>query len=206
MKGKGETMRAAAVIKTLPILLLGAAPVSGEAVSGGDVALLRMAERFEERAYGVLDEALREHRYLPRDREVGLDAIQELAWVAGYFRDRVRYEPDPYRTASDFEILAEAYARASWWINRVPRDRRLYTEFRRLGVAFDQLEHRYRAYWAGYGGTARHRMDDVRYREILRTRVIPRVHGSVAYRRGEPRLRLDIGLRIPGGRVRVVWR
>lgn len=199
-------MRTASVFTILPMLLLGAVPLSGEAFQGGNMALLRTAERFESRAYQVLEEAIREHRYIPRGQEAGLDAVQELAWVASYFHDQVRYEPDPYRTASDFEILAEAFYRAAWWMNRLPANRRVRKEFRKLEGAFDQLGRHYGVRRPGFGRPAGYRMDEGRYNQILRARVIPRVHGEVTYRKGTPRFQLDVGLRIPGGRVRVVWR
>jgi hypothetical protein len=199
-------MRNATVIGILPVLLLGALPLRGETVPRGDIALLRMAERFEAQAYEVLDEAIREHQYFPRGRDEGLEAIQELAWVASYFHDQVRYEPSLYRTASDFELLTEAFSRAAWWMNRVPTNRRVQKEFRKLEVSFNQLGRHYGVRPPGFERAGRYRMDDGRYHEILRARVIPRVHGKEAYRRGEPRVRLDVGLRISGGRVRVVWR
>ena len=199
-------MKTARAILVLPMLLLGAIPVSGEVDPGERMALIRTAQKLEERAYDVLEEAIQEHRYFMRGQEAGLDAVRELAWVSSYFHEQVRLEPSSYRTAADFEILAEAFYRAEWWMSKVPMERRVHREFRQLGKTFEQLDRHYSRTIRGYERTGRYRMDETRYHEILRTRVIPRAQRRPADGRPQSRVHLEMGLRFPGGMVRVVWR
>lgn len=199
-------MKTATGIMVLPMLLLAAMPVAGEGYPGGRTALLRSAERLEASAYDVLNEAVEDRRYFNRGRESGLDVLRDLAWVASYFHEQVRVDANPYRTAADFEILAEAFYRAEWWMNRAPVDRRVHKEFRKLSITFGQVGHHYDRALTGYARTGAYRMDEGRYHEVMRMRVMPRVTRYPAHTRPSARLYLDVGLRIPGGTVRVVWR
>lgn len=199
-------MKKATAFTALGILFLGAVPVGGAEDPGGRENLLGLAHRFEERAYRVLDEAASEQRYFHRGQDAGLRAMQELAWVASYFTDQVAHQPNPYRTTGDFEILSEAFFRAEWWMNRVPMDRDVRKEFRKLENTFGQLGGHYAPSRGRYERAGRHRMDDRRYHDVIETRVIPRVQRYPDHRGNRARVYFDIGLRIPGGRVRVVWR
>jgi hypothetical protein len=204
--GKGDKMKPASVSLLLSMLFLGVIPVSGEVDPGERTALLRSAQRLEERAYDVLDEAIQEHRYFTRGQKAGLDALQDLAWVSSYFYEQVRLEANLYRTVADYEILAEAFHRAEWWMSRVPMDRDVHREFRQLGNAFRQLARHYGRTLRGFERVGHPRMDEKRYHEVLRTRVYPGVRRVPADGRGKSRPYLDIGLSFPGGGVRVVWR
>jgi len=204
-EGRGK-MRTATGMTVLAILLAAAMPLSGEALPGGRTQVLRLAHKFEERAYEVLGEAVYEQRYFTRGQGEGLEAIRELTHAATYFYDRVTYERDPYRTVDDFEILAEAFSRAAWWMNRVPMNRDVQREFRKLSTTFRQLERQFGFNGRGNRVSRRQGIGNDRYHQLLRTRVIPRVQGHLKVRKGKSRVQLDVGLRLPGGRVRVIWR
>jgi hypothetical protein len=199
-------MKTARAILVLPMLLLGVIPASGAGYPGEKAALLHSAQKLEKKAYDVLEEAVTEHRFFTRGQEAGLDAIRELAWVSSYFHEQVRLDQNLYRTVADFEILAEAFYRAEWWMNRVPVDRDVHKEFRKLGSTFEQLRRHYSRTVRGYERTGHRRMDDTRSHEVLRTRVIPRVQRRPTDGRPHNRVYLDLGPRFAGGRVRVVWR
>jgi hypothetical protein len=197
-------MRKSTGLLVLAGLLAGVMPVAGEGNRGRSNDLVRLAHKFEDRAYQVLDEAARDRRFFAGGRDGGFEAFQELTYVATYFSDQVRYERDPYRVAEDFDILAEAFFNAAWWLNRVPTSRHVHKDFRNLEQAFHQLDRHFGYDPYSRGVAKRNRMPRDRYRQVYRTRVIPRVHGRIQFRRG--RTRVDVGLRFPQGRVRVVWR
>ena len=197
-------MRKATGFLVLAGLLAGVMPVAGEGNRGRRDDLVRLAHTFEGRAYRVLDEAARDRRFFAGGRDGGFEAMQELTYVATYFGDQVRYERDPFRGGEDFDILAEAFFNAAWWLNRVPVNRRVHKDFRKLEQTFHQLDRHFGFHPYRRGVARKHRMPRDRYRQVIRTRVIPRVHGRIEHRRG--RTRVDVGLRFPRGRVRVVWR
>ena len=199
-------MKTVRAIMVLALLLAGAAPVLAEGFPGERKQLFQLADRVEHRAFKVLDEAQTEHRYPTRQQEAGIEAFRELAWVAAYFNDQVRAAPYGHRTMEDFQILTEAFTRATGWINRVPMDRDVHKDFQKLEKAYWELDLYLGPNRGGYARARGQRMKNDRYNQVLRTRVIPRVDRNPRYRRGRPRMRLDVGLSIPGGRVRIVWR
>jgi hypothetical protein len=199
-------MRKATGLTVLAVLLAGVMPVAGEVDRDGRAELLRLAHRFEARAYEVLDEAARDRRFFAGRQNGSFEAIQELAYVSTYFCDQVRFERDPYRTAEDFEILAEAFSRAAWWVDRAPTGREVWKDFRKLEKTFQDMRLHFGYVRPGNGAARRHRVAKGRYEQVVRTRVIPRVQGRIDHRSGRGRTRVDVGLRFPRGQVRVIWR
>ncbi len=197
-------MRTVSAFMVLGLLLAGAAPLAAAEYPGEKTRLLRLADKFEDRAFDVLDEALKEHRYPNRQQEAGIEAFRELAWVSAYFHDQVRVDPLGYGARDDFQVLAEAFTRASGWMSRTRFDRDVLNDFRKLERAFFNLDSYVGAQW-GYGRVGRQRMEDGRYRQTVRTRVIPRVKRHPRNRRPSRGVHVDVGLRFPNGRVRVVW-
>lgn len=197
-------MRTVSRIMVLGLLLLVAAPLAAAEYPGEKTRLLKLADKFEDRAFDVLDEALKEHRYPNRQQEASIEAFQELAWVSAYFLDQVRLDPLGYRVGEDFQVVGEAFARASGWMNRTRLDRDVRKDFQKLERAYFNLDNYLRAQW-GYARTGQHRMDNGRYRQAVRTRVDPRVRGNPRYRNGKSRVHVDVGLRFPSGRLRVRW-
>ena len=198
-------MRTLSVIMVLGLLLVGAAPMAAGEYPGEKTRLLRLADKFEDRAFDVLDEALKEHRYPNRQQDATIEAFRELAWVSAYFHDQVRVDPLGYGTGDDFQMLVEAYSRASGWMSRTRLDRDVHEDFRKLERAFYNLDS-YLGARSGYARADHYRMDDRRYERAVRTRVVPRVKRNPRNRNPRSRVHLDVGLRFPSGRIRVVWR
>ena len=197
-------MRTVSAVMVLGLLLVGAAPIGAAEYPGEKTRLLRLAEKFEDRAFEVLDEAMKEHRYPNRQQAASIEAFRELAWVSAYFHDQVRVDPLGYGAGDDFQILVEAYFRASDWMSRTRLDRDVREDFRKLERAFINLDS-YLGTRAGYARGGQYRMDDHRYQRAVRTRVVPRVKRNPRYNNGRRGVHLDVGLRFPSGRIRVVW-
>ena len=182
----------------VPLFLLLAAPVAGDAVARDDFAVQELAHELERRTHKALRRAENRRHHFTRGENQVLGALYHLSREAAHFSDQARrHRRNPRYVARDFRALEDAFYRAERRMERAHVDGRVRRDFRKVARAFDDLAYHV-AGW-GYGRRGQVRYEDGRYESRDGTRV----RGRVDVRDG--RVHVDVGVKSRRGRVRVRW-
>lgn len=183
-------MKTAAAVTALTMALVLCHPASVAGLDRDRDDLWDVVEKLERRAYKVYDRAeSRQHRF-SRAEQGSLQAFYDLGVATTRLRERLeRVRWDSRRATREFEALHDAYYRASGWLRYPNVNQRVRKDFRKVSEYMTDLSY----VFPRPDIRSPSRLD--RYdRRPGRVRVVlPR----------RPRVRYDVGIRIPWGRIRV---